>query len=185
MGPRRLLRTVGLDGDRPAADQSHRARRGRGLTVRPGPEPPVVGDATTASPVGRPALRWALVALCLTQITSWGVLYYAFPVLADALATDTGWSRPSVTAAFSASLIVSAAVGVPVGRILDRRGPRPVMTAGSSLAVVAVVGVAAAPTLTWFCAAWLLAGAAPWPASSTSPHSPPSPAGTDRNGYEH
>ncbi|WP_425471178.1 hypothetical protein [Saccharothrix texasensis] len=38
--------------------------------------------------------------LCLSQITSWGVLYYAFPVLATSISTSTGWSLPAITAGF-------------------------------------------------------------------------------------
>src|SRR3954469_25359730 len=75
----------------------------------------------------------ALVALCITQVTSWGVLYYALPVALGPITADTGWSPTAVTAAFSAGLVVSALVGIPVGRWLDRFGPRRVMTAGSLL----------------------------------------------------
>jgi MFS family permease len=105
-------------------------------------------------------LRRVLVVLCMTEIVSWGVLYYAFPVLAPSIAADTGWSIAEVTAAFSTGLVVSALLGIPAGRWLDRAGPRPVMTLGSVLAVPAVVGIATAPTLPRFFAAWVLAGAA-------------------------
>jgi MFS family permease len=108
----------------------------------------------------RTGLRRVLTVLCATEIVSWGVLYYAFPVLAPAMIADTGWSAGTVTAAFSFGLIVSALVGIPVGRWLDRFGPRRVMTAGSLLAVPAVAGIAAAPTVPWFFAAWALAGVA-------------------------
>jgi MFS family permease len=101
-----------------------------------------------------------LAALCITEITSWGVLYYAFPVLAPAITRDTGWSTAGITAAFSAALIVAALAGIPVGRALDRHGPRTLMTGGSVLAVLAVLAVGAAPNLLWFAAAWLLAGTA-------------------------
>lgn len=47
-------------------------------------------------------------------------------------------------------------MGIPVGRWLDRNGPRAVMTAGSLVAVASVVAIAAAPTLPWFFAAWLM-----------------------------
>lgn len=105
-------------------------------------------------------LRRVLVVLCVTQIVGWGVLYYAFPVLAPSIAGDTGWSLATVTAAFSGGLVVSALVGIWTGRLLDRVGPRPVMTAGSVLSVPAVVGVASAPTFPLFVAAWLMAGVA-------------------------
>ena len=104
-------------------------------------------------------LRHVLVVLCGTEIVSWGVLYYAFPVLAPSIATSTGWSISATTAAFSTGLVVSA-LSAPVGRWLDRVGPRPIMTTRSILAVPAVVGIALAPTLSWFFAAWILAGVA-------------------------
>ena len=104
--------------------------------------------------------RRPLVALCVTEVTSWGVLYYAFPVLAPAISADTGWSAAAVTAGFSLGLVVSAAAGVPVGRLLDRVGPRPVMTGGTLLAVPATVALAAARTLPEFFAAWVVAGLA-------------------------
>ena len=86
-----------------------------------------------------PGLRGVLVALCVTEITSWGVLYYAFTVLSPAISADTGWSAPAVTAAFSAGLVTSALAGIPIGRWLDRVGPRWIMTAGSRLSVSAAV----------------------------------------------
>jgi MFS family permease len=110
-------------------------------------------DAVTGS--GRP-----LAALCLTQVVSWGVVCYAFPVLSGAIALDTGWSAPALAAAFSAALVVSAVLGLLVGRWLDQHGPRALMTTGSVVAAVAMMMVAWSPTLAWFVVAWLLAGVA-------------------------
>lgn len=101
-----------------------------------------------------------LVTLCVTETTSWGILYYAFPVLAGEISSDTGWPLARLTAAFSFGLVVSAVLGISVGRWLDRRGPRLLMTAGSVLAVAALVGVALAPTFSWFATAWAVAGVA-------------------------
>jgi MFS family permease len=101
-----------------------------------------------------------LATLCVTEIVSWGVLFYAFPVLVPAIARDTGWSPAALTAALSAALLGSASAGIVVGRVLDRRGPRPVMVAGSVVAVVAVVLIATARTLPWFFLAWICAGLA-------------------------
>lgn len=105
-------------------------------------------------------LRWVLITLCITEITSWGVLYYAFTVLSASISADTGWSAPAVTGAFSAGLVTSALMGIVVGRWLDRHGPRWIMTFGSVLGVAAVLGVVAAPNYVWFVAAWILAGVA-------------------------
>ncbi|MET9829470.1 MFS transporter [Streptomyces sp. NPDC006385] len=116
------------------------------------------GAATGTGDRSRP--RAALPALCATQITSWGIVYYAFPVLNARITADTGWSTTATTAAFSGALLVSAVTGIPVGRILDRRGPRAVMTAGSLIGVVALLAIAYAPSLLVFTVAWLLAGVA-------------------------
>ncbi|WP_328923355.1 MFS transporter [Streptomyces sp. NBC_00190] len=116
------------------------------------------GAATGTGVRSRP--RAVLPALCLTQITSWGIVYYAFPVLNAAITADTGWSGGATTAAFSAALVVSAVAGIYVGRVLDHRGPRTVMTAGSVLGVLSLLVIAAAPNLPVFFAGWLLAGAA-------------------------
>ncbi|MFI2369285.1 MFS transporter [Streptomyces sp. NPDC018833] len=104
--------------------------------------------------------RAALPALCATQITSWGTVYYAFPVLNPQIAADTGWSAGATTAAFSAALLVSALAGIPIGRILDHRGPRAVMTVGSLIGTASLAVVATAPNTVVFTAGWLLAGLA-------------------------
>ncbi|OEU96259.1 MFS transporter [Streptomyces oceani] len=116
------------------------------------------GAATGTGDRSRP--RAALLALCATQITSWGIVYYAFPVLNPRITADTGWPPGATTAAFSAALLVSALAGIRIGRIIDHRGPRTVMTAGSLLGVLSLLLVAAAPNLPLFAAGWLLAGAA-------------------------
>ena len=113
--------------------------------------------AAAASPG---SLRRALAALCVTEIVSYGVIYYAFPVLASSITAGTGWSRTAVTAAYSAGSLAGAAAGIPAGRLLQRHGPRPVMTAASVLAAASVAGIAAAPSYWWFAAAWLAAGIA-------------------------
>ncbi|WP_302170610.1 MFS transporter [Streptomyces sp. TBY4] len=119
---------------------------------------PTQADAAATGTGVRSRPRAALPALCATQITSWGIVYYAFPVLLPRLTADTGWSTHAATAAFSLALLVSAIAGIPIGRILDRRGPRAVMTAGSALGTLALLVIAAAPNLTVFTLGWVLAG---------------------------
>ena len=116
------------------------------------------GAATGTGDRSRP--RAALPALCATQIVSWGIVYYAFPVLNPQITAATGWSAGATAAAFSLGLVVSALAGIRVGRILDRRGPRIVMTVGSVLGAVSLLIVAAAPNVPVFMAGWALAGLA-------------------------
>ena len=100
------------------------------------------------------------MALCVTEIVSYGVIYYAFPVLATQIAAGTGWSRTAVTLAYSAGNLAGALAGIPAGRLIQRHGPRPVMTAGSAVGALAVAGIAAAPDYGLFAAAWVMAGIA-------------------------
>ncbi|MFJ6650584.1 MFS transporter [Streptomyces sp. NPDC091290] len=116
------------------------------------------GAATGSGDRSRP--RAALPALCLTQIVSWGIVYYAFPVLNPQITHATGWPTGATTAAFSLGLVVSALTGIRIGRVLDHRGPRAVMTAGSALGTLSLLVIALAPNLPVFFAGWATAGIA-------------------------
>ena len=122
--------------------------------------------------------RRVLITLCLTTTTSYGVLYYAFPVMATHISADTGWPTVATTAGFSGAQLIAALVGIPIGRHLDRHGPRAAMTAGSALAALATAGhrrcthAAGVPRRLGSGRWW------PWALSSTRPPSPRSPAGT-------
>ncbi len=76
------------------------------------------------------------------------------------ITSATGWPAGATTAAFSLGLVASAFAGIRVGRILDHRGPRTVMTAGSILGTLSLMIVAIAPNLPVFFAGWSLAGLA-------------------------
>lgn len=102
--------------------------------------------------------RGGLAALCIAQTTSWGLLYYSLPVAVPQIADDTGWSYTAITAALTLGLIVSALAGIKLGKLLDRSGPRRLMTTGSVIGVLALLLVAWSPNLAWFYVAWLVAG---------------------------
>lgn len=70
-------------------------------------------------------------ALSATELVSWGVLYYAFAVFLAPMRDEFGAGTALLTGAFSAGVLVSALAGVAVGRHLDRRGARGLMTTGS------------------------------------------------------
>jgi MFS family permease len=119
---------------------------------------PAPAPSRTLTAEGAP--RGGLAALCITQTTGWGVLYYALLAAVKPISDDTGWDPALITGAFSAGLVVSAAAGIAVGKILDRTGPRNVMIGGTLVGVLALVLVGLAPNLPFFTAAWLLAGTA-------------------------
>ncbi|THG31015.1 MFS transporter [Naasia lichenicola] len=104
--------------------------------------------------------RRLLPLLCITQVVSWGTLYYSLPAVAADIVSDTGWSLVSVMGAFSAGLVLSAVVGIAAGRLLDRFGGRVVMLTGSLLALIGVLLLATASSFAGFVVAWLVIGIA-------------------------
>jgi MFS family permease len=83
---------------------------------------------------------WRIVgALAITETVSYGVLYYSFGVFLVPMQDDLGFSRATLTGAFSLALLLCGLAAVPVGRWLDHRGARGLMTAGSIAAVGLVV----------------------------------------------
>jgi hypothetical protein len=75
----------------------------------------------------------AVLALGITQITAWGTSYYCLGVLAGPIARETGWSRGFVFLGFTVALLTMGVVSNAVGRAIDRRGARAVMTLGTVL----------------------------------------------------
>jgi MFS family permease len=84
--------------------------------------------------------RGLVPGLAVTETVSWGILYYAFPVLLPAMERDLGWSRTTLIGAYTAAVIVSGLAALLVGRLLDHHPARPLMTAGSVVATAAVLG---------------------------------------------
>jgi MFS family permease len=119
-----------------------------------------VARHTPVRALGPSELRRVVAVLCFTQIVSWGILFYAFPVLVTTISGAEGWSLTSLVAVLTGAQLVAAGTGIWVGRHIDRHGPRRVMTAGSAIGVASVVAVAAAPSLTTFALAWVGVGLA-------------------------
>lgn len=117
---------------------------------------------TTSSLVGR-ARRlpygWIIVAvLSVTETVTWGIVYYGFPVFLRPMEEALGASRVAVTGAFSVGLGVSALSALPVGRWLDRHGPRALMTAGSCLATALTFAWSQVESLPALYAVWFFMG---------------------------
>ncbi|MEQ1807402.1 MAG: MFS transporter [Burkholderiaceae bacterium] len=100
----------------------------------------------------------AVAALGAAQTLAWASSYYLPAMLAAPMAKDIGVSTPTVFAAFSAALIVSAAVGPYAGRSIDRWGGRPVLAATNLVFAAGLVALAQAHDLIGMFAAWLILG---------------------------
>jgi len=87
-------------------------------------------------PGGLPPGAGLIVALGVTQIVSWGSVYYLAALLMEPLRAALGVSQPVVVGAFSLSMLTSGLAAPWVGRHIDRHGGRRVMTTGSVAAVV-------------------------------------------------
>lgn len=102
--------------------------------------------------------RRATAALALSTTAGYGVLFYAYGVLLVPMQRDLHWSRSFLSGAFSAALVVSALLTVPVGRWLDRHEPRPLFVGTAIVASLAVAAWAAARSRPVYALVWLALG---------------------------
>jgi len=109
-------------------------------------------DPRTASvpPRGGPRLLPVVLALGATQVIGYGTLYYAYAILAPAIAGEFGTSLTSLYAIFSVGLLAGGLVAPQFGAWMDRYGAPRIMAAGSLVMAILVGGLAAAPTLWTF-----------------------------------
>ena len=104
--------------------------------------------------------RWTVARLGTAQTLAWASSYYLPAMLAAPMARDLGVSTPTVFAAVSVALIVSALLGPFAGRGIDRHGGRPVLVGTNLLFAASLVGMALAQGPVGLFAAWVLMGVA-------------------------
>lgn len=98
--------------------------------------------------------------LAVTQIVSWGSLYYAFSIVAPDIQRDLALSPELVFGAFSWALLVAGLVSTPAGILLDRYGGRHVMAAGSLLCFIGLAWLSRCTGVASYFGAWTLIGVA-------------------------
>jgi predicted MFS family arabinose efflux permease len=101
-----------------------------------------------------------VLALGLAQTLAWASSYYLPAVLVVPMARDLGVSSPTVFAAFSAALVVSALVGPQVGKGIDRWGGRPLLVGTNVLFAAGLAGLGLAQGPWTLFAAWAVIGIA-------------------------
>lgn len=106
------------------------------------------------------ATRGLVAVLAVTQTIGYGVLYYTFSVLLDPIADELHADRVHITIALTISVLSAAAAAIPVGRWLDKRGGRALMTTGSILGAAAVLGWSQVTTVWQLYAIFVLIGLA-------------------------
>jgi predicted MFS family arabinose efflux permease len=107
-----------------------------------------------------PSRIGTVAALGSAQTLAWASTYYLPAMLAVPMARDLGVSTPTVFAAFSVALGVSALMGPAAGRAIDRHGGRPVLMGTSILFALGLIALGCAQGAASLFAAWVLIGLA-------------------------
>ena len=101
-----------------------------------------------------------VLTLGFTAMASYGVLSYAFAVFIVPMSADLGWSKATITGAFSIAQLISGAAAIPLGRWIDRHGARGVMTGGAVLGTLGLLAWSRVTSVPGFYAVWLVIGVA-------------------------
>ena len=102
----------------------------------------------------------AVTVLGVTEILSWGALYYPPVLTVPLIAADHGWTKPFAMAGFSASLFVGGLASRYVGALIDRFGGHLVLPCGSLIGALGLVGLVFAPSALPYFAVWMVLGVA-------------------------
>ncbi len=117
-------------------------------------------DSPEAPDDPAPARRRALLitALGVVQILMWGSTFYLLAVLAPAIVAETGWPSRWVIGGITIGLITAGLISPRVGRVIDRRGGRPVLVFSSIVTGCGFVALALAWSLPAYLLAWVVLG---------------------------
>jgi MFS family permease len=106
----------------------------------------------------RPDRLLVVAALGVTQILAWGSTFYLFGVLANPIASDTGWSYDWVASGVSVGLLIAGMVSPRVGRAISKWGGRPILAVSTVLLAAGLLLLGCSQSIAWYLTAWLLVG---------------------------
>jgi len=98
--------------------------------------------------------------LGVTEILSWGALFYPPVLTVPLIAADHGWSRAFTMGGFSLGLLVGGLCSRYVGASIDRLGGHVVMPIGSLVGAAGLTGLVAAGNAGVYFAVWAVLGVA-------------------------
>lgn len=98
--------------------------------------------------------------LSVTQLITWGSVFYTFALLMGPVERELGLSRAQSSLAFSLALLAEGLLAYPVGRWIDRGHERAVMTGGSLVVALCLFAHSFVTSIAQFYAVWLVLGAA-------------------------
>lgn len=91
-----------------------------------------------------------VLALGATQIIGYGTLYYAYPILAHAIAQEFGASASTLFAILSIGLLLGGLAAPRLGRAMDVHGAPRLMAIGSGIVALMVAALALAQNIVVF-----------------------------------
>lgn len=112
----------------------------------------------TYAVAGAPDRRLVITVLGVAQILAWGTSFYFPAVFAQPIIEETHWPLGFVVGGTSIGLLVAGLVSPRVGRIIDRRGGRPVLLSSSLLYAVGLAGIGLSQSLPVYLASWVVVG---------------------------
>jgi hypothetical protein len=101
-----------------------------------------------------------ITALGITQIISWGAIFYGISVLAKPMMEELGWSFTFIFAGFSLSLLIGGIVSKPVAAFIQKRGGRLTLTLGSLVGALGLALLSQVTSPYLYVAAWIILGLA-------------------------
>ncbi len=102
----------------------------------------------------------AVPVLGVTQILSWGTIFYTPVLIVPLIAAERGWSISFAMGGLSVGLLVAGLVSPFVGRSIDRFGGHVVMTAGSLTGALGLFLIAHAASPIAYLGVWMVLGLA-------------------------
>ena len=112
----------------------------------------------------------AVTVLGVTEILSWGAIFYPPVLTVPLIAAERGWSMTFAMGGFSLALLTAGMVSPRVGLLIDRHGGHRVMPCGSLLAALGLFLLVHAAHPVAYLAVWMLLGIAT--AASLPPSTP-------------
>jgi predicted MFS family arabinose efflux permease len=106
-------------------------------------------------PLGRTG---TVAALGTAQTLAWASTYYLPAILAAPMARELGLAMPTVFAAFSVALVVSALFGPRAGAAIDRWGGRPVLLLTNVVFALGLAALGSAQGPVSLFVAWIVIG---------------------------
>lgn len=98
--------------------------------------------------------------LSLSQLITWGSVFYTFALLLEPVERELGLTRAQSSLAFSLALLAEGLLAYPVGRWIDAGHERAVMTGGSILVAACLAAHSLIDSMAGFYLVWAALGAA-------------------------